>query len=156
MISVPLSTYLSQDRLQAIENNTSLPERANGSVLFADISGFTALAETLTRSHGKRLGTERLSIQLEQVYTALITQVETMSGSVVGFAGDAITCWWEEESDSALRAATAALGMQAAMQNFPKLNLKAGLASGPVRRHGVSRSRGITPIVTLLLWIFPP
>ena len=134
MIPVSLSTYLSQDRLQAIANNTSLPERANGLVLFADISGFTALAENLTRSHGKRLGTESLSIQLELVYTALIAQVVAMGGSVVGFAGDAITCWWEDGSDSALRAATAALGMQAAMQGFPKLNLKAGLASGPVRR----------------------
>ena len=128
-----LSTYLPQDRLQAIANNTSLPERANGSVLFADISGFTALAETLTRSHGKRRGTESLSIQLERVYTALIAQVEAMSGSVVGFAGDAITCWWDG-SDSALRAATAALGMQAAMQRFLGLELRAGIASGPVRR----------------------
>jgi len=128
-----LHTYLPQDRLQAIANNLSIPERANGSVLFADISGFTALTEAFAMSYGKRQGTEKLSSQLETVYTALIKQVEATGGSVVGFAGDAITCWWQG-NDSALRATTAALWMQAAMQGFSGLALQAGIASGPARR----------------------
>jgi class 3 adenylate cyclase len=40
-----LHIYLPQDRLQALANNTSLADRQSGAVLFADISGFTALNE---------------------------------------------------------------------------------------------------------------
>jgi class 3 adenylate cyclase len=40
-----LHTYLPQDRLRALARGETLPDRTNGSALFADISGFTALTE---------------------------------------------------------------------------------------------------------------
>jgi class 3 adenylate cyclase len=36
-----LATYLAQDRRRALARGENLPDRAHGSVLFADISGFT-------------------------------------------------------------------------------------------------------------------
>ncbi|HKI54484.1 MAG TPA: hypothetical protein VJ987_10200, partial [Anaerolineales bacterium] len=83
-----LHAYLPQDRLRAIANNSSLPDRTSGSALFADISGFTALTESLRESLGPRQGAEELTKQLGKVYSALIAEIEKYGGSVIGFAGD--------------------------------------------------------------------
>ncbi len=45
-----LSIYLRQDRLYALARGQSLPDSAHGSVLFADISSFTPLAQPLSWS----------------------------------------------------------------------------------------------------------
>jgi hypothetical protein len=42
-----LSSYLPQDRRQALSRGVSLPNRATGSVLLADITGITPLADTM-------------------------------------------------------------------------------------------------------------
>ena len=49
-----LHTYLPQDRQRALSRAEILPDHATGAALFADISGFTPLTETLTNSlaHG--------------------------------------------------------------------------------------------------------
>ncbi len=92
-----LHTYLPQDRLRAIANNTILSHHTSGSAFFADISGFTALTESLHDSLGARQGAEELSRRLGAVYSALIAEVEKVGGSVIGFAGDAMMCWFEEQ-----------------------------------------------------------
>ena len=142
-----LHTYLPQDRLRAIANNATLPDRTSGSALFADISGFTSLTETLQQVHGARRGSEELSRQLQVVYSALITEIEKYGGSVISFAGDSMLCWFDRSGDgsqgSGERALSAALGMQAAMKNFEAiqignhlvtLTLKVAVASGDARR----------------------
>ena len=91
-----LRTYLPQDRLRALVRGEMLPDRTTGSALFADISGFTPLTEVLHDALGPRRGAEELTRHLDAVYTALIAEVERFGGSVVGFAGDAITCWLDE------------------------------------------------------------
>jgi class 3 adenylate cyclase len=88
----PLHSYLPQDRLRALARGEPLPDRASGAALFADISGFTPLTEALSRDLGPRRGVDELSGQINAVYDALIAQVERFGGSVIGFAGDAMTC----------------------------------------------------------------
>ena len=88
--------YIPMDRQYALVRGHPLPDRTAGAALFADISGFTPLTEALTQTLGPRLGAEELTQQLNQVYDALITQVNHYGGSVIGFAGDAITCWFGE------------------------------------------------------------
>ncbi|NIR63451.1 MAG: hypothetical protein GWO10_06650 [candidate division Zixibacteria bacterium] len=78
-----LHTYLPQDRLRAIANNTTLPNRTSGSALFADISGFTPLTVSFHKVYGVRRGSEELSKHLETVYSALITEIEKFGGSVI-------------------------------------------------------------------------
>ena len=137
-----MHTYLPQDRLRALAAGQSLPDRTQGAALFADISGFTPLAERLTQALGARCGAEELSDHLNRTYDALIGALEQYGGSVIGFAGDAITCWFDDSSQAAgdgpgaapLRALAAAAAMQAAMQAFPDLALKIAVASGPARR----------------------
>jgi adenylate cyclase len=148
-----LHTYLPQDRLRALARGEPLPDRTAGTVLFADISGFTPLTEALHESLGSRLGVEELGKHLDAVYTALIAQVEAFGGSVVEFAGDAITCWFEEEvgqkvkddtTRSSSYAVACAFALQDAMRAFASivlpngattsLTLKVAVATGPARR----------------------
>jgi len=142
---VSLSAYFPQDRLRAIATNTSLPDRTSGLALFADISGFTALTESLQMEFGSRRGSEELSRHLEAGYSALITEIEKYGGSVISFAGDSMLCWFDGENDDGrmqdegyMRASSyalsAAMEMQEAIKEFPVLGLKISIASGDARR----------------------
>ncbi|RPI21504.1 MAG: adenylate/guanylate cyclase domain-containing protein, partial [Chloroflexota bacterium] len=138
-----LLPYIPIDRYQAMSRGEELPDRAIGAVLFADIKGFTPLTEALAIELGPQRGPEELTHQLNRVYGALIDEVSTYHGSVIGFAGDAITCWFDSDEDG-LRATTCALAMQAAMRKFSEVKTPAGVtismaikvavAAGPVRR----------------------
>ena len=140
-----LHPYLPQDRLRALGRGETLPDRTQGSVLFADISGFTSLTETLRATLGPRRGAEELTRQLDAVFATLIAAVEVFGGSVIGFAGDAITCWFDEtHGPAATRATACALALQQAMTTFAEITLPNGasatlalkvtVASGPARR----------------------
>src|SRR5207237_10269741 len=82
------------------------------------------------------------------VYDALIAEVDRYGGSVIGFSGDAITCWFAGEvGEAAHRALAASLAMQYAMQQLAliitpsghsiRLALKVAVALGPARRFRV-------------------
>lgn len=143
------AAYLPQDRLIAIAANQYLPDEAQGCVLFADISGFTPLTEAYESHLGSRLGGERLTLVLNEVYSMLIDEVERQRGSVIGFAGDAITCWFD--GDSGDRTVASAFAMQKGMQRFSKirspdgqtkeLRLKAAATFGKVKRFYVGDSK---------------
>jgi adenylate cyclase len=138
----PRNAYVPQDRLLALAKGEELPPQADGSVLFADISGFTPLTEAYEAHLGSRKGGEQLTRVLNEVYAMLIGEVDRMRGSVIGFAGDAITCWFDR--DNGHRALDAALAMQAGMEAFKAipspaggtiaLGLKAAVTSGTVQR----------------------
>jgi class 3 adenylate cyclase/tetratricopeptide (TPR) repeat protein len=138
-----LESYIPQDRRIALARGEILPDHVYGSALFADISGFTPLCESLAQSLGMQRGAEELAYQLNHVYDELISQVHNYHGSVIGFAGDAITCWFDETTEenlsvsgqrSSVHATACALAMQNAMRAFPHLAIKIGIATGPARR----------------------
>ena len=116
--------FIPMDRRQALARGADLPDQARGTALFADISGFTTLTEALSKMLGQRRGAEEISRQLNLVYDALINEVERYGGSVINFAGDAITCWFE--GDEGARATASALMMQRAMAQFSSLQLPSG------------------------------
>lgn len=146
------AVYIPIDRLIALAHGRELPERTHGAAMFADISGFTPLTEMLARSLGPKRGAEELTAYLNQVYDALIEELHRFGGSAIGFSGDAITCWFDDQGSDGepsdllptLRATAAALAMQDAMKEFASLQipsgeqvslmLKASVATGPVRR----------------------
>jgi class 3 adenylate cyclase/tetratricopeptide (TPR) repeat protein len=133
------------DRRQAMARGESLPDRMEGAALFADISGFTPLTEALAQELGARRGAEELTRHLNIIYGGLIDDVVRYHGSVIGFSGDAITCWLE--GDDGLRATACALSMQQTMQHFSSvrspsgltipLDIKVAVAAGPARRFRV-------------------
>jgi adenylate cyclase len=144
-----LSAYIPMDRRQALARGRELPDHSSGAALYADVSGFTQLAEALVRELGPRRGAEELTAQLNQVYGALIEEVHAYGGSVVGFSGDAITCWFDDsfelsvlssqldpsdtqpstlnsQPSATLRAVACALAMQRAMRQRTRATTPAG------------------------------
>jgi class 3 adenylate cyclase/tetratricopeptide (TPR) repeat protein len=142
-----LSAYIPIDRWQAMAQGKALPDRAQGTALFADISGFTPLTEALVIALGPQRGAEELPQHLNRVYNALTAEIHRYRGSVLSFAGDAITCWFESDpalDSAALRATTCALALQKAMGQFANLTIpgagsvsltiKVAVAAGLARR----------------------
>ncbi|MEM7033713.1 MAG: tetratricopeptide repeat protein, partial [Chloroflexota bacterium] len=119
-----LTAYIPMDRRQAILAEQDLPEQSDGSALFADISGFTPLTEALVNELGPERGAEELTHQLNEVYDALITELHHFGGSVISFSGDAITCWFG--NDTGLRGTACALAMQQVMKRFSSLIIPSG------------------------------
>ena len=64
------TSYLAPDRFRALISGSDLPQSAEGSVLFADISGFTPLTERLRERLGNRRGAEALATVLNRVNDA--------------------------------------------------------------------------------------
>jgi len=125
---------------------TPTSERFSAAVLFADISGFTALTERLAQQGPA--GAEDLTQELNTYFGQLIDIIIHYGGDVVKFAGDALTAIWttsldiektEEESISGLtrQAAACALAVQTALKNHRttdgvQLSLRIGLGAGNV------------------------
>ena len=142
-----LACFLPRDRLGAIERGVPLPDRRLGSALFADISGFTKLTERMVEMHGTRRGAEELTVRLNEAYEALIGEVDRFGGSVIGFSGDAITCWFDagepDAADALPRAARRAVAAGFAMRarlastvaaDGTALGVKVAIATGAARR----------------------
>jgi predicted ATPase/class 3 adenylate cyclase len=137
-----MTAYIPIDRRKALAQEKKLRDRTKGAALFADISGFTPLTETLSQAYGPKRGAEELIRHLNRVYDASIELVERFGGSVIGFSGDAMTCWFDK--DDGLRALASALEIQKAMQGFATiavssqqtvaLSIKVAVVVGPVRR----------------------
>lgn len=136
------SAFIPIDRQQALASGQALPEHASGAALFADISGFTPLTEELALAFGPKRGAEELVSQLNHIYETLIAEIELYGGSVIGFSGDGVTCWFE--GDNGQRATASALAIQAAMLKFaavpiPRrssvaITVKVSVSSGMARR----------------------
>lgn len=134
--------YIARDRRRALASRTEMPDRIHGSALFADISGFTPLTETLATELGSQRGAEELTANLGRVFHAVIEALDRHGGDVIYFSGDAITCWLD--GDDGLRATAAALAMQAEMARVGtirspggatvQLALKVAVAVGKARR----------------------
>src|SRR5262249_46442221 len=112
-----------------------------GAVLFADISGFTALTERLAE-HG-RSGAEELTQILDDYFGRIIEVVTAHGGDVIKFAGDALLALWQAEDlpedlpTLTVRAAQCALAVQGALAEHRaagvRLSLRVAVASGGVR-----------------------
>ncbi|NJN18756.1 MAG: adenylate/guanylate cyclase domain-containing protein [Oscillochloris sp.] len=118
-------------------------EYRRGTLLFADVSGFTALSERLTRfGHA---GVEQLIHALNDCFAALVGAVRDHGGDLLAFGGDAVLACFSG-ADHAATAAAAALAMQVRMASISRrvigghthmLSVKIGLASGPLLLSGV-------------------
>ena len=111
--------------------------------MFADISGFTPLAEALA-VNGAR-GAEELNTILNQVFESLITTIESHGGQVVYFDGDALSLVWPHVPQDMIptiwRALQAAFAMQSTIAGFTiiptsqgefDLQMKIGVSVGEV------------------------
>jgi class 3 adenylate cyclase/tetratricopeptide (TPR) repeat protein len=156
-LAASLAAYIPMDRRFALAEGRPLPDRTSGAALFADVSGFTQVSAVLADELGPQQGAEELTGHLNRVFGALIAEVHHYHGSVVSFAGDAITCWFdrsaaaEDEREGARLALTCALAMQDTMRGFEAittpsgaplpLTVKIAATAGAVRRFQVGDSQ---------------
>ena len=68
----------------------------DGALLFADISGFTALTEKYTVSSER--GADALTVTLNDYIGKIVSHILDMGGDVLKFAGDAILAVWRVKS----------------------------------------------------------
>lgn len=110
----------------------------DGTVLYADLVGFTALCEQL--AEGGTEGLSRLSSLLDRLLAALVDEaMAPYGGSVAQFGGDSVTAFFDGDRH-ADRAAAAALTAQRIMHGevgrmevkSGNLALRIGLASGRI------------------------
>lgn len=80
-----------------------------GTLLFSDVSGFTALSEKLAR-HGK-VGAEEMVGAISTVFTPLLDEIAAHDGDVLKFGGDALLTFFEGNGHTE-RAAACAHGLR--------------------------------------------
>jgi len=96
----------------------------DGSLLFADISGFTAMSERLSRTG--REGAEEITSIINRYFSAMLSILRDYDGYLTKFGGDALLGLFLEPY-SIERAVQAAVGMQAAMSAFAELPTSQGV-----------------------------
>src|SRR5215467_2108858 len=107
--------------------------RPQVTVMFADISGYTAMSE--------RLDPEAATDLINHCFAVLEAVVLACDGVVDKYIGDCIVGVWDlpDPAEAARQAARAACGIRAAVKEFneiahppERLNVHVGLGSGPV------------------------
>lgn len=136
-----LSAYVPAVQMEWLSSH---PERrawtVPGSLVFADVSGFTPLTEKLAR-RGK-VGAEELTDILNQVFTGLLDEATSFGGDLLKFGGDALLLLFRDEGHER-RAVAAAAAMQAALAPFRKFATNGGNVS---LRMSVGVNSGLFPL----------
>lgn len=119
-----LATYVPELVVRRLTETPTLPTAPTtysipAAVLFADISGFSLLADELAQAGPD--GAEALSTILNGVFSELISLITALGGDVVTFAGDALLAVWsatDEDATTAIRRASqCGLALQALFRN---------------------------------------
>jgi class 3 adenylate cyclase/tetratricopeptide (TPR) repeat protein len=100
------------------------------------------LSESLAATHGTQRGSELLATTIDRIFGAMGEAVHAHGGSVISFAGDALSCWFT--GDAGDHAVAAALDMQRVVATSGsvavpdgddiELGLKIGVAAGTCTR----------------------
>lgn len=98
-----------------------------GTLVFADVSGFTRLSERLARTRGKA-GAEEMTEVIGSLFEDLLTVAARRGGEMLKYGGDAALLFFRGD-DHALRAAAGAWEMQQRLREIGRVDT----ASGPVR-----------------------
>lgn len=122
--AVPLSTFVPRG---AIEWLATTPEQRHrpveGSLLFVDLSGFTALSERLARLG--REGAEEVTAVVNTVFNGLLAVAYADGGTLLKFGGDALLLLYEGE-DHAAHAVRAGARMRTHLRGLSPLGSSAG------------------------------
>lgn len=139
LISTLIPSNLAQEKIRQPVPGLVSGECLAGSLLFADVSGFTALSERLAVLGPE--GAERLTGKMNEYFTAMLRVVASSGGILLKFAGDALLVYFPEQEhhQHALWAVRAGMRMlreiegfssiESAMENS-RLRMKVGVSTG--------------------------
>lgn len=116
-----LATYVPEVLLR-LDRAAPRAWETDGTLVFADVSGFTRLTERLSR-RGK-IGAEQIVAAISDVWTALLT-ASSDGGDVLKFGGDALLLLYEGDQHER-RAVHAALAMQRALRAVGRVETPTG------------------------------
>ena len=142
-LGTAFASFVPVDRQFALAYGEAIPEQVNGAALVGDLSDFTPLVVELRTVYDAKRAAEEITQYLNAVFTPLTDVVHRFGGSVIGFAGDAMTCWFD--GDDGQRAAAAALRMVDAIGEVPpirvsgahyrRVGIKIAVVAGEARRY---------------------
>src|SRR6516165_899 len=95
-----------------------LVEMLEGTMVFADVSGFTRLSERLARK-GKE-GAEYLVDAINACFSALLADAYTRGGSLLKFGGDAMLLWFAGD-EHVPRACASAAAMRRTLRDVGRI-----------------------------------
>jgi class 3 adenylate cyclase/tetratricopeptide (TPR) repeat protein len=101
------------------EPTEEFAEMLDGTMVFADVSGFTKLSERLART-GKE-GAEHLVDAINACFSALLGDAYARGGSLLKFGGDAMLLWFEGE-EHVLQACAAAAEMRRTLREVGRIS----------------------------------
>ncbi|RPJ38181.1 MAG: adenylate/guanylate cyclase domain-containing protein, partial [Planctomycetaceae bacterium] len=91
--------YVAQDlALHPGEAPTGREQRLEAAILFADVSGFTAMSEALGKTG--RAGAEELTAILNSYFGPMIELIQQYGGMTAKFGGDAMTVVFPYNADT--------------------------------------------------------
>src|SRR5262245_49821432 len=133
-------------RAQLAGLQETVPRRRQVTILFADVSGFTAMSE--------EWDAERVAQVMNGLWNRLDEVIRLHGGGIDKHIGDAVMAMWgaaaarEDDPERALRAA---LGLQAELRRFREqhglgLQLRVGVNTGPVLLGNVATTAEFTAI----------
>ena len=123
--SSELAGYLSPTHLSWLHAEPARAWREQEATLvFGDVSGFTALGERLARRG--RVGSEELTEAITAVFVAMHQAIQDQGGEILKFGGDAVLAMFTGAGHEA-RGAAAAVGMQ---EGLGSLRVPGGAVSG--------------------------
>src|SRR4051812_2112989 len=114
-----LQPYIPRLTLEWLADSPDQVHRSlEGTMVFADISGFTMLSEKLAKLG--QIGAEEMASAITTCFSDLLTVAYDEGGGLIKFGGDALLILFDGE-DHAVRAARAAHGMRKRLQTVGKL-----------------------------------
>ncbi len=133
-----------RQKLEALESQPAEQQRKQATVLFADVSGFTAMSETMDA--------EEVADTMNALWERIDRAITDCGGLVDKHIGDAVMALWgteEAREDDPERAVRGALAMQAELAAFRderkvQLAMRVGVNTGPVLLGGVGTTGEFT------------
>ncbi|XP_074874611.1 adenylate cyclase type 10-like [Buteo buteo] len=116
-------------------------QAVQGVLLFADISGFTALTEKFIQRAGPDRGTDELAQTLNSYLCDILEEVLTFGGDILKFAGDAVLVLWRAPPQELAKTISLVLQCSRQIQRKygnrdthvgQKIQLKIGISAGPM------------------------
>ncbi len=115
----PLIPYLPRIVLRRVAEAPAEPvQLLDGTMVFADVSGFTRLSERLARRGTE--GAEQLVDTINSCFTALLAEAYSNGGSLLKFGGDALLLWFEGDGH-VLRACESAYAMRTTLRRVGRV-----------------------------------
>ncbi|MGD8791138.1 MAG: adenylate/guanylate cyclase domain-containing protein [Anaerolineae bacterium] len=135
LLSTYLPAHLVQEKMRRPAPGRARGRMLDGSLLFSDVSGFTALSEQLAALED---GAEQLTGLMNRYFERMLAILSRSGGILLKFAGDALLAYFpvQEGAEQARWAVRAAQRMIEAMDDFdaaaagPGLQMKVGIGTG--------------------------